>query len=188
MSRSGARLNGRAMFQRGLKRHSYQLWEVKFQCPAKESAAETEQRLSSQLARYILPSRGPSYPLPAARCPNLRPRRRTQPILLPPPPSSSSLLFSPLLPSSPVPFSLWARLPPASAVCVSSGRFLVQIKLIFEGPTLFSYEFHIGARPRDPWNGDVFTCRHAHGTLTGRSRDALGRSRDARLHPGQAAH
>lgn len=65
----GRRLNGRAMFERGLKRHSYQLWEVKFQCPAKESAAETEQRLSSQLARYILPSRGPSYPLPPQAAP-----------------------------------------------------------------------------------------------------------------------
>lgn len=54
------RLNSRAMFERGLKRHSYQLWEVKFQCPAKESAAETDQRLSNQLARYILPSGGPS--------------------------------------------------------------------------------------------------------------------------------
>lgn len=58
--RGSARLNSRAMFERGLKRHSYQLWEVKFQCPAKESAAETDQRLSNQLARYILPSRGPS--------------------------------------------------------------------------------------------------------------------------------
>lgn len=169
------------MFERGLKRHSYQLWEVKFQCPAKESAAETEQRLSSQLARYILPSRGPS-PSTGARCPNLRPPRRTPSILLHPPPYSPrpsprsllTLSLSPFLFS----FFFFRRISTSFVRSfvnrVSSGRFLVQIKLIFKGPTLFSYEFHIGAGPRDPWNGDVFTCR--------------SRSRDARLHPGPAAH
>lgn len=113
------------MFERGLKRHSYQLWEVKFQCPANESAAETEQRLSSQLARYILPSRGPSYPPPLM--PRPKPSKRNA--AYPPPPHALPLSLS-------LPF-VGPR--------VSSGRFLVQIKLIFEGPTLFSYEFHIGA-------------------------------------------
>lgn len=42
VSRERGWLNGRAMFERGLKRHSYQLWEVKFQCPAKESAARRQ--------------------------------------------------------------------------------------------------------------------------------------------------
>lgn len=59
---SSQRLNSRAMFEHGPKRHSYQLWEVKFQCPAKESTVETDQRLSKELARYILPSGIPSSP------------------------------------------------------------------------------------------------------------------------------
>lgn len=59
---SSRRLNSRAMFEHGPKRHSYQLWEVKFQCPAKESTVETDQRLSKELARYILPSGVPSSP------------------------------------------------------------------------------------------------------------------------------
>lgn len=64
---SSRRLNSRAMFEHGPKRHSYQLWEVKFQCPAMESMVETDQRLSKELARYILPSGGPSSPLSTAK-------------------------------------------------------------------------------------------------------------------------
>ena len=86
------------------------------------------------------------------------------PTLKPPDPPSLSLSLS-LVPSPLV----------GSSDRVSSGRFLVQIKLIFEGQTLFSYEFHIGAREAlcDPAsNGDVFTCRRLA------TRDAT------RLHPG----
>lgn len=125
------------MFEHGPKRHSYQLCEVKFQCPAKESTVETGQRLSKELARYILPSGGPFSPSPF-RAPkeysNLRlvpdqptfPLCPSRPRLSPPPsPSAFSRLSS---------FSL-RSFPPSLPV---------QIKLIFEQRTLLSYEFYRG--------------------------------------------
>lgn len=133
------------MFEHGPKRHSYQLREVKFQCPAKESTAETDQRLSKELARYILPSGGPSPSPPspplftqhaAKEYSNLgvlcaRPFLRS---LCP------SLFLSPRL--FPMPsrrhFSRLSSLSSPSSLPVSS----VQIKLIFEQRTLLSYEFY----------------------------------------------
>lgn len=126
------------MFEHGPKRHSYQLWEVKFQCPAKESTVETDQRLSKELARYILPSGGPSSPSPlfiqhtAKEYSNLGvlcARPSYVPFVL--------LYFCP--PSLSTVPSAFSRLsPPSSSLPVSS----VQIKLIFEQRTLLSYEFY----------------------------------------------
>lgn len=122
---SSRRLNSRAMFEHGPKRHSYQLWEVKFQCPAKESTVETDQRLSNQLARYILPSGVPSSPS--------QPLKSILTCVL----CQTVLRF--LCPSSSSFPSLFASVLPSFLLSVLSS---VQIKLIFEQRTLFSYEFY----------------------------------------------
>lgn len=149
------------MFEHGPKRHSYQLWEVKFQCPAKESTVETDQRLSKELARYILPSGGPSplsRPLKSiltcvlcqtvlrSLCPSPSTSRSLSPVpsAFPSLPLSLFPFFFLLLPL-PFSFSVFLLLPLSSSSFASSRRVpSVQIKLIFERRTLLSYEFYHG--------------------------------------------
>jgi len=107
------------MFEHEPKRHSYQLWEVKFQCPQ-----------TSAFRRNW-----PAIFYPAG--------------YHPPPPTAkeySNLRLVPDRPTFPLSFSIFVPVSLSAVGILSSLLFSVlssvQIKLIFKQRTLFSYEFY----------------------------------------------